>query len=158
MPKARALLSILAATIVAIVLAPAPAQATSGPATYRLAANSVFGHKYKFTQYNSTAGACYYRVRYGKFGTAAYAQIRFYGGACGGTQVAVITRHPGSGTIEYFWQDGNTSGSDGCGSYFELQATSPANHAPIGMQVNTPHAYRISYFPDAANTDTSFGC
>jgi hypothetical protein len=158
MLKARALLSILAVAMFAIVLAPAPAQATNAPAQYRLAANSTFGHKYKFTEYLSNAGACYYRVRYGKFGAAAYAQIRFYSGACGGTEVAVVVRHPGSGVIEYFWQDGTASGSDSCGSYYEMQATSPNDHTPIGMYVRTPHGYSISYWPNDYSPDTSYGC
>jgi hypothetical protein len=148
----------LAVVVCAVALAPAPAQATSSSALYRLAANNSFSHKYKFTRYNSNADPCYYRVRYGRYGTTPYGQIRFYDGLCGGTQIAVIVAHPGTGQIEYAWQDGTTAGVDSCGPYFEAQATSAPDHTVVGLYVKTPHGYAISYWPDRYSPDTSYGC
>ncbi|REE97737.1 hypothetical protein [Thermomonospora umbrina] len=69
---------------------------------------------------------CHYRLRYGNIGNVAFAQIRLYAGGCGDYRVQV---RAASGSTFRNWTSGGTAtrGTDGCGSYFELQATSDAN-------------------------------
>ncbi|GAA4671082.1 hypothetical protein Prum_073770 [Phytohabitans rumicis] len=69
--------------------------------------------------------ACQFRLRYGNFGNVAFAQLRVYAGGCGGYGVQV---RAASGSVFRNWSNSGspTAGTDGCGPYFEIQATSSA--------------------------------
>jgi hypothetical protein len=123
-------IALAAATAAASVAMAAPSSAATFQWTAgQLSPQYVFG---------SGATACYYRIRFGNFGNVAYAQIRFYAGACGGTRAVALGQT--GGTIYKYLDDGNAiTGQDGCGQYIEIQATSVANRVGVGMEVRRPN-------------------
>ncbi|MFI0357933.1 hypothetical protein [Actinomadura sp. 9N407] len=123
-------LALAAATAAASVAMAAPSSA----ATYQWSAGQL-SPQYVF---GSGGTACYYRIRYGNFGNVAYAQIRFYAGACGGTRAVALGQT--GGTITEYWDDQSAiTGADGCGQYIEIQATSVPDRIGVGMEVHRPN-------------------
>jgi hypothetical protein len=106
--------------------------------------------KYNFSRLDGQL--CHYRIRYGDFGTVAFAQVRFYGGPCGGTGVELF----GEDWKGRYKATRMTGGQDECGPYFEIQAISPAGVSAGGLAVVTPENTRIyyshNYFDRLSNT------
>ncbi|MGI8329571.1 hypothetical protein ACRYCC_06360 [Actinomadura scrupuli] len=79
---------------------------------------------------------CRYRVRYGNYGNLAFAQIRRYNSWCENYRVQVGAWQGNSFQVIQSGGSG-INGSDGCGQYFELQATSgPGRIATRGTAVS----------------------
>lgn len=97
----------------------------------------------------ATSQPCHYRIRYGDYGTAAYAQVRLYTADQGCQQelqqgVGVeVFGEGGSGT----WKKSSqvAGQQDSCGSYVEIQATSPAGHSAASMALVSSSGKRIFY-------------
>jgi hypothetical protein len=143
MTRGRTFVALLAALTLVFVMTPTNAWATDGFANYRYFANRL-SPQYKFTRPNSNAGACFYRIRFGNIGNVAYAQMRFYNSACGGTKLVLDAA--GSNRSLGVGQNGSTGGTDACGAYIEAQATSPPGYIARGMYFMTPYGYYINYY------------
>ncbi|HMJ75466.1 MAG TPA: hypothetical protein VK507_05810 [Iamia sp.] len=100
---------------------------------------------------------CVYKVRYGGFGSVAYAQVRIYNPTmyCGGAGVGLVYAD-GSGTHEITtsFSAGYITGTDACGAYREVQATSPGSAYALGVKAIVPgieFAGRRYYGADGLN-------
>lgn len=114
----RTLVATLLAGGLAVGLQASPASANASEV--QLSANTLS------PQY--LVDGCLYRTRFGNFGSTAYAQMRIYNPAsCGSTRVGLVYAD-GSGThmTSKGFSEGYSTGSDGCGSYREVQVTSPS--------------------------------
>lgn len=81
-------------------------------------------------------GTCDYAVLFGIYGSYAFAQIRFYSGVCGQVTVVVTAARGAVITQEAARGQEPTSGTDDCGNYYEIQATSTSEPAvAIGMRI-----------------------
>ncbi|HEV7723332.1 MAG TPA: hypothetical protein VGO60_18730, partial [Iamia sp.] len=105
---------------------------------------------------------CQYKVRYGGFGSIAYAQVRIYNPTTACANAGVTLKYAdGSGNhdlTEYF-SAGYTTGTDGCGSYREAQATSPGSAYALGVVAVIPgveFAGRRYYGADGLNSQTVY--
>ncbi|KAB2348580.1 hypothetical protein [Actinomadura rudentiformis] len=140
----------LAATTVATALTAAPASADTH--THWQLNNLTFTPVLWGIGTNPGEPNCHYRLRYGNFGNVAFAQIRMYGGACGAYRVQVRAY---SGSTGRNWGSGGTgiTGTDGCGSYIELQATSDPNWIAVsGVAVSgRPSPNKAFYHFDHPN-------
>lgn len=141
---------VMAMIVAGLALAAAPASADSH-LHYRL--DSVtFTPLLRGQGSNPGDAACQYRLRYGNFGNVAFAQLRVYDGGCGGYNVQV--RAASGATYQNWSSSGSPTGnSDGCGSYFEIQATSAANWIAVsGIAVSgRPSPNKIYYHFDHPN-------
>jgi hypothetical protein len=152
MAKIRRFLVLVAASALVLSLAPSAAHATNTATGYQYFPNQL-SQKYKYTQFLGSGGACYYRIRFGNYGSVGYAQIRFYAGSCGGATISVLAA---SGSVTHaFPQDSARAkiDNDSCGSYIELQSTSPSGYIALGMLVYTQYRYIIEY---SNNSDEDF--
>jgi hypothetical protein len=81
-------------------------------------------------------GACTYLVFFGNYSSFAYAKIRFYNGDCGQTTLVVTAARGAVITQEAARGQEPSTGTDSCGEYYELQATSNSEPAvAIGMRI-----------------------
>lgn len=142
MKKLRTLTALLAASMLVFAMTPAKAWATDGPANFKYYANRL-SPQYKFTELDRNTGACFYRIRFGNYGNVAYAQMRFYNGACNGTRMWLYA--VGSTGSIIVNQNGSTGGQDACGAYIEAQATSPPGYIGTSIAFATPYRYVVSY-------------
>ncbi len=83
-------------------------------------------------------GDCVFRVWYGNYGSVAFAKIRLFAGNCGSPSTAVAAQR---GDVMTYQSDepGVSGGSDGCGSYFEIQVIAGGDPAfGVGMRITFP--------------------
>lgn len=119
----RAVTMIVMASALAVGVHGTP-PAGADPAFTHLATNTLS------PQY--LVNGCKFRVRYGNFGSAAYAQLRVYpvgtsyaSCATAGVSVGYHDGTTESSVSETFSTTTYVTGTDGCGAYREIQATTP---------------------------------
>jgi hypothetical protein len=132
----RRILALLASMAVAVALVggtPSPAAATSG--NFLWATNTITT--------GQTVGGCRTRIQYGNFGSDAYGFVRLYSGSCA-ELIFYITVADSSGTHNVStgtW----TTGTDGCGSYYEKFITQPDAYVLSASAHRTPDHFKVSF-------------
>jgi hypothetical protein len=87
----------------------------------------------KYKDYGS-GGGCIYRRRFGNFGSVPYAQVRYYAGNCGGTNLG-LRMSDGIGPEDTYHGTAYRGGTDSCGSYIEGQITGPSGYIATGQTI-----------------------
>jgi eukaryotic-like serine/threonine-protein kinase len=115
-----------------------------GPTTYMVPANTITP---EFKD-----GTCVYRVLFGNFGSAAFAQVHFYSGNCGGSAIEVAALRTG---LVLTWEAANgqevSGATDSCGSSYVEQATSKPDPAyGVGARITFGETHHVLVFMDGS--------
>ncbi|MFG2004395.1 hypothetical protein ACGFNU_35110 [Spirillospora sp. NPDC048911] len=141
-PLARALMVLTPFVLVAGLAAPASADTR----TFRYPKQRV-SEQFRF------GNACPYKIFYGQFNTAAFAEVRVYTG-CGGVYTSMGLYYTGNGRR---LPDNTGGGQDGCGSYLYRQVVVD-NATATGMYVDFVNGNRRIFRPNTGEPTSGRAC